>query len=256
MKGSIANWLLKLFLIIILSILIASIFITALIKDRLPENIFYFEDIGTYSAPPNSVEVNSSNSFGQSFVPNFDNLFMMSIFISEQNLTEDDELLFHLKNNKDDDRDLVTLKWKSSQIRPIENSFYLVHPPQRPDDKGFHFHFHFPSISSSKGREFYFYFESPNAEAGKGIKLGVWDNRRYYNALTKGKMHKNHQPISGFLAFRTYNTYKGSLRDVLEVIRERFKRDISFAKAYTCLILAIFAGIIILEATGKLSKRP
>lgn len=216
------------------------------ISDKIPSNIFCFLDIGTYHIPPNSVEVNNSNIYGQSFVSNFDKLFMMSIFIPTQNLNSDKELYFHLKN-KNDDEDLVMLKWRINQIYFKENNFYLVPPDREFTEQGFHFHFQFPPIKNSKNKEFYFYFESPDARMGEGIKLGVWDNISYYEALSKGQMFINHKPANGFLAFRTYNTWKGKAKDILNEIYLRFCKDTSFAIFYFGLLFINLAGLLLIS---------
>lgn len=234
----------------IASIICLMVFIW-LIKDKIPNNIFCFLDIGTYRIPPKTAEVNSSNICGQSFVSNFDGLFMISVFIPTQNLNSDKELYFHLKNNKDDKKDLVTLKWKFNELHFKENNFYLVPPDQESSEKGFHFHFQFQPIKDSKNKEFYGYFEATKAELGEGIKLGVWDNIRYYEALTKGSMFINHKPAKGYLAFRTYNTWEGSAKDIFNEICARFSGDVPFTFFYGCLIFVIFAGLLTIGAVNK-----
>lgn len=215
-----------------------------IIKDRIPNNIFCFLDIGTYQIPPKYVEINSSNIYGQSFVSNFDNLFMMSIFIPAQNLDKDKELHFHLKKNKGDVKDLVMMKWKFNQIHFKENNFYIIPPDRESGKEGFHFHFQFPPIKDAKNKYFYFYFESPEAKPGEGIKLGVWDNRQYYEALTKGEMLVNHRPVKGFLAFRTYNTWKGNPPLLMDEIKIRLLKDAPFLIFYCASLFIILMGII------------
>lgn len=225
-------------------LIICAVAFVAIIKDRIPNNIFCFLDIGTYQIPPKYVEVNSSNAYGQSFVSNFDDLFMMSIFIPKQNAQEDAELYFHLKRNKDDDKDLVMLKWKFNQIHFLKNNFYIIPPDRETSEKGFHFHFQFPPIKDSKNKEFYFYFESPGTRQSEGIKLGLWDNRQYYEALTKGTLYKNNKPINGFLAFRTYNTWVGNPLILADEIRVRLLKDAPFLIFYSASLFIILMGII------------
>lgn len=226
-------------------LMIILIVFETLIKARVPNNIFCFLDIGTYRIPTGTVEVNSSYVYGQSFVSNFDDLFMMSIFIPTQNLDRDGQLYFHLKNNKDGNKDLVTLKWKLDQIHFAKNNFYVIPPDRESTEGGFHFHFQFPPIVDSKNREFYFYFESPNAKVGEGIKLGIWDNIDYYEALTQGKIFINNKPVKGFLAFRTYNTWRGSISDLLNETKDRLNKDIQFLMFYFSSLFIILAFTII-----------
>ncbi len=125
-------------------IMLAAFVVT--IKDKVPNNIFSYLDIGTYKVPSSVVEVNSSNKFGQSFVSNFDNLFMMSVFIPKQDLDREGELIFHLKHNKKDGDDIVTLRWNLNQIKFRKNNFYVIPPDRESTSQGFHFHFQFPPM--------------------------------------------------------------------------------------------------------------
>lgn len=234
----------KIILIGSIFLVLSLIVLAMLIVKKVPNNIFCFLDIGTYGIPPKSVEINSSNTCGQSFISNFDNLFMMSVFIPSQNLAKDGHLYFHLKKNKNDESDLVVLKWRLNEIHFLSNNFYIVPPDRELTDRGFHFHFQFPVIKDSKNKKFYFYFESPDISPGRGIKLGFWDKRLYYEALTKGNMFINHKPIEGFLAFRTYNTWIENYEDVFNGIFLRFSKDIPFLVFYGCLLLIIFIGIL------------
>lgn len=236
----------SIFLIISLAVLISSI------KNGMLDKMFYFGDVGTYNIPFKTVEVNSSNIHGQSFTSNFNNLFMISIFIPKQNLNKDTELYFHLKNNRSDNKDLLTLKWNYNQIHSIENDFYLVHPARKSDDEGFHFHFHFPPIKDSKNKEFYFYFESIATRPGEGIKLGVWDNIDYYEALTKGQMFINDKPVKGFLAFRTYNIWVRNFSLLADEIKDRLLKDKAFLIFYCVSLFIIFSATIAIFMKTKI----
>ncbi|MDP1853061.1 MAG: hypothetical protein Q8L26_02485 [Candidatus Omnitrophota bacterium] len=229
-----------LFLLIILAIFL----IFPFLRGKLSQEPLYFSDIGSYNIPPDAIEVNVNNSYGQSFMPNFDNLFMVSIFIKKQELDNSKELFFHLKKNKSDKDDLVRIGWRYDQIRYNENSFYLAHPQPDPKKEGFHFYFQFPPISDSKGKEFYFYFDSPQAEAGGGIKIGAWDKRQDYPALVGGSRYLNHAPEKGFIAFMTYHTWRGGPKDLFRQIAARISKDAVFMNFYACLLLINFIGIL------------
>lgn len=224
-----------------LLIIISTAFL-GLIKDKVPDNIFCLLDIGTYRIPPKSVEVNSSNIYGQSFISNFDNLFMMSIFIPRQDLNREGTLYFHLRRGMDD-KDLVTLEWKFSQIRFAQNNFYVIPPDRESTDKGFHFHFQFPPIGNSKKEGFYFYFDSPGANVAEGIKIGVWDDIEHYEALTEGQMFINNKPEKGFLAFRTYDTWKGGGVDLIKKIADRLDKDRQFFIFYCASLFVILISL-------------
>lgn len=233
------------FLPFVLFAIAALLAFTALIKDRMPDNIFSFMDVGTHRIPPSLIEVNRQNSYGQSFVSNFNGLFMVSVFIPRQDMDKDGELVFHLRANDVNAPDLVRLSWKFRQIRFQDKSFYIIPPDRESTEEGFHFHFTFPPIWDSAGKEFYLYFESLNTASGNGIKLGVWDNSDYYEALTKGSMFHNGMPVRGFLAFRTYNTWQGNLSDVFQTAFLRLRQDLSFLYFYAALIISIFFGLIL-----------
>lgn len=228
-------------------LLICSALFLLSIRERIPPNIFCFLDIGTYRIPPNYVEVNSSNTYGQSFISNFDNLFMFSIFIPRQNFNSDGELYFHLKSNRNAEDDLVTLKWKFKDIRFRKNDFYIIPPDRETTDKGFHFHFQFPPISNAKNKEFYLYFASPDSKAGEGIKLGLWDDIDYYEGLRRGEAFRNSEPLKGFLAFRTYNTWSQDKGSLINKIKTNLFQDKPFFIFYCTLLSIVLSAIIIVS---------
>lgn len=245
MKKSKLIFLFGIFLIII--VLVFSVYV----KDKIPSNIFSFLDIGTYRVPPKAVEVNAFKNYGQTFVSNFDNLFMMSVFIPTQKLDRDGELFFHLRRGNGNDKDLVTLKWDYNQIRFAEKNFYVIPPDRESVKEGFHFHFQFPPIRDSKNEEFYFYFDSPNVKENEGIELGFWDDIDCYEALTKGMMHINHKPTKGFLAFRTYNAWDGSASLLINEIRFRLLKDKAFLIFYIGILLIVLLAMMIASIKTK-----
>jgi len=214
------------------------------IRARIPDNIFSFLDIGTYRVPPSFVEINSANAYYQSFVSNFDNLFIVSIFIPSQNLNSDKELIFSLKSSMDKSQDLVTLKWKFKDIHFKKNNFYIIPPDREETKEGFHFHFEFPPIKNSKNKEFYLYFESPDSKAGEGMRLGFWDNIDSYEGLAKGSLFRDNKPIRGFLAFRTYNTWQGNMKDAIKGIKGRLLLDKSFLIFYMVILLLVIVALL------------
>jgi hypothetical protein len=234
----------RIVLITIILSIIAGVIFAKLILPKVPENIFCFRDLGTHHIPSNFVEVNKSNIVGQTFMPNFDNLFKISVFLSKKDANPDGTLLFHLKKQGERE-DIIVRSWKVSQIKPDRKNFYQI-PPDIKTPKGFHFHIQFEPIEDSKDKVYYFYFESPQAEPGNGIKLGIWKTK-YYEAMKVGARFINHQPVDYFLAFRTFNTWQGDLGGVFEEIRQRLKKDIPFIRVYMSLVLAVFLGIFFLE---------
>ncbi|MBI2027235.1 MAG: hypothetical protein HYS98_05480 [Deltaproteobacteria bacterium] len=214
-------------------------------KWKVPDNIYSFIDIGTFHVPPQKIEVHQSSNFGQSFVPNFENLFMMSVFIPSQNLNKDQTLIFHLRCKPSEDQvasdqDLVTKVWKFREISIKKNNFYTVPTDKENMPQGFHFHFEFPVISDVKNQELYFYFESPDSKPGEGIQIGYWYPRQYYESLTFGAAYSNHQPIEGYLAFRTYHTWKGNFKTLVISVKNRLLTDRVFLIFYGILCVVIF----------------
>jgi hypothetical protein len=216
------------------------------ISNKIPFPWISFIDIGTYRMPPDYLEVNRQQTIGQSFVPNFDGLFMVSVFIPRQELKKDTLLIFHLKTNKDDPRDLVTLKWKYSQISFSRHSFYIIPPDRENTAAGFHFHIQFPVIKGIKGKELYLCFES-SVDRGSGLRIGVWEDAATFEGLSKGTLFINQKAMPGFLAFRTYNTWQGNLSSLMREIRINLLQDKPFFILYSSLLSIILFSVIVIS---------
>lgn len=217
----------------------------------IPQNIFSFLDIGTYRMPPDAVEINSSSVYGQIFTPNFDYLFMISFFVPAQNLNSDQKLVFHLTQAVDSAKDIATISWNYSELKFKKNNFYIVPPDRESGKDGFHFHVQFSPIKESKNKKFYFYLESPGAQKGEGLKVGIWKNISYYEALTDGGLVLNHLKAEGYMAFRTYNTIIWNFRALIRVIGARFSRDTPFMLFYVSTLCALLFSMAIIT-----KKRP
>lgn len=233
----------NIFSVIILIVICLAAFFVA-IKDKVPAHMFSFIDIGTYKMPDSYIEVNASTAVGQSFRSHFDNLFMMSVFIPKQDLNRKGELYFHLKGSKDEKEDIAVIKWDCKDIVFKNRDFYTIPPDREISEKGFHFYFKFPVIKESKDRMFYFYFSSPSEKEGKGIRLGVWPKAKYYEALTEGQFFINNKPANGFLAFRAFNTWPGSVNLLFRDIKERFSTDRPFFIFYSLLLSVVLLGLL------------
>lgn len=219
---------------------------------RAGKGILYFADIGTYNVPDAGIEVNRDSSVGQSFVSNFDNLMMISVYVPPQKQPVSGRLYFHL-GQKGDTPDPVTASWTYDQIRPQEKSFYVVHPARASASDGFHFHISFPVIKEARNKEFYFYFTSPDALKGEGIKLGFWDIKGDYNALKNGRAYINAIPVDGYMAFRTFNTFIYGRREIFSGIKARLAEDINFIRfwSYAAILAALaLAGTYIGKSAG------
>lgn len=235
----------------ILALIMLSALILALslysAKKRAVWGIFCYPDIGTYKAPQDSLEVNSGTILGEEFISNFNNLFMITVFIPTQDLNSDEVLIFSLKGEGPDKRDRVSITKKFSQIRYKENDFYLVPPDRESTGKGFHYAFFFPPIKESKGKKFYFSLAAPGATAGKGLKVGVWDKEVYYEGLKQGSLFINHKPSLGHLAFRAYNSWQGNPAVLMKEITARLKSDMRFFLFYSATLSIVLASAIALS---------
>jgi hypothetical protein len=231
----------RLLIIVIVLVAGAGIFAMSIYK-KIPDNIFCFLDIGTHHPPGDFIEINGSTAVGQTFVPSFSDLFKVSVFVLKNEADPDSELIFHLRR-KDSEADLVTKKFRISEIEPRRNDFYQI-PPDPEHKGGFHYHIQFPVIRDSKDKEFYFYLEAPGVRSGKGIKLGIW-KVKYYEALRSGSMYINQKPSDYFIAFRTFNTWIGTPGSLLNDIKERLSKDKPFAIFYASIVTLTIIGILL-----------
>jgi hypothetical protein len=179
---------------------------------------------------------------------------MVSVFIPRQELKKDTPLIFHLKTSKDDPRDLVTLRWKYSQVSFPRHSFYII-PPDRENTKtGFHFHIQFPVIKEVRGKELYLYFESP-AAVGRGLRLGIWKDIATFEGLVKGTLFINHKPAAGFLGFRTYNTWQGGPGELAREIKRRVVADKAFLVFYSSLLFLNLISLVFICRSIKKERQ-
>ncbi len=213
-------------------------------KGGIPQNIFCLQDIGTHHIPIEFIEVNDGQTVGQTFVPNFPNLFKIAVFVAVDDIEPAGTIRFHLRQVGSVE-DIFFQEWKLGQIHRQKNSFYVI-PPDPFTKKGFHYHIQFPPIYDSAGKEYYFYFESPNVPIGKGIKLGMW-RARYYEALRSGTRYINHRGLDYFISFRTFNTWIGNDAALFKEIRARLSKDMSFTIFYLLSVITILCGILLIR---------
>jgi len=235
-------------LFLLLGIIFLVFFIT--ICPYIPKNIYCFLDIGTYRAPSYFIEVNSLQTYGQTFVSNFNNLFKISIFVPPKNLNSD--VFFYLKETPKDKDSLFNLKLSPKDFHPPHYDFYAVPADAEVHPSGFHVHIPFPLIENSKGKIFYFYLECPSCPVGKGLKIGIW-KKPYYEALTKGTAFLNHQEIKGFLAFRTFNTWTSPYSILWKEIQDRLLQDTTFLFMYSSILIVILISYLWLQWTWRKS---
>lgn len=205
---------------------------------KASQNPFCFLDIGTHHIPPQSIEINASHSYGQSFVANFNHLFKISIFIFNQSFQKDHALYFRLL---EEGHEIFSREIRFQDIRPAAHDFHAIPPAAEINKQGFHFHIPFPVIQNSKNRNYSFYLESSEV---KGLKIGFWPNKNYYEALTKGNAFLNSTPLHGFLAFRTFHTWEGSPSNIFFTVKTRLLNDKVFFIFWCMSMILLFLNLI------------
>ena len=228
--------------IILFLILLSGIFVIIL-SGKAPKNLFCALDIGTHRIPLEMIDLFGQDTIGQTFKPNFDNLFKISVFISTKGATPDARVVFHLRR-ADKREDIFRKELTVSELRPQRNNFYLIGPDPVAAE-GFHYHIQFSPVTGIKDKKLYFYFELLDKKASGPVRLGIWRSN-YYESLREGELMINHAPQKGsFLAFRTYNTWNKDIKDVIRQIKARLLIDKAFFVFYAALLLLIIACLIV-----------
>ena len=213
------------------------------IASRLPKTMMSFIDIGTHHAPPSFVEVHKTHVYKQTFVPHYDELTGVSVFISNQALEKDDEIIFEIETPSALRRIVTPMR----DIRPLRHDFFAIPPDAEITSAGFHYHLRFDSIHKAKNKIFALRIKAPKTPRGKGLKVGAWprgNNHGYYEALTNGSLYQNHHLLSGALAFRTYHTFTQSFTTTFNQIKSRLLQDKAFLIVYAACLALLFLLIM------------
>ena len=136
-------------------------------------------------------EITRSNSYGQTFVSNHNNLSAISILMATYGRRNMYTTIFHLKESTDSSTDIVSIAFNNSDV--TDNAWRT---------------FYFSPITNSANRTFYFYFSSTDATSGNAITS--WSSSR--DVYSHGQIFLNGIPVEGDLTFRTFYSSAESRR--------------------------------------------
>jgi hypothetical protein len=135
-------------------------------------------------------ELAENMTFGQTFYSPYSNLDGIELLLATYARFNNNEIVYHLRENSSSAVDLVTLRLNASKVK----------------DNQWH-EFKFPLIIDSRDKSYYFYLESPNSTQGNAITIWYNDKDVYKNgyATINGSM------INGDMAFRINYKFKPKL---------------------------------------------
>lgn len=124
----------------------------------------------------------ASNSVGQTFVAQLDNLTQIQVFGRLGTAQPTDQFVFHLKASPDSLQDLVT---EQIPVATLTNKAWWS--------------FTFPPIRQAQGRQFYFYLENLSSSGGVRLEYSPGD------VYTDGHLMQNGVPANGDLLFGAFS---------------------------------------------------
>jgi hypothetical protein len=124
----------------------------------------------------------ASNSVGQTFVAQLDDLTEIQVFGRLGTAQPTDQFVFHLKASPDSVQDLVT---QQISVGTLTNKAWWS--------------FTFPPIKEAQGRQFYFYLESSSSNTGVRLEFTPGD------VYTDGRSMQNGVPAIGDLLFGAFS---------------------------------------------------
>ena len=212
---------------------------------------FIFSDLGTFATPDIfSPEISSGHTIGQVFVSDFDGLTKIGVFFNKEDLSLGGRLVFHLRPSIESKADIVTVEVKISDLHDNWKEFRF---PPKSDKKSCLYFFQFAPLRDSKGKSYYFYLEYLGGENGRGIRLGI-TNDRYAQGYSGGCSYIDGGKEDWYLLFQTYCAWTGSGADAFRQTVKRLSADKQFFTVYLLLCLVIvsaLAALTILKHTIK-----
>jgi len=137
---------------------------------------------------------------GQSFIASHTGLCRIDVWLAPKVTDNTQDILFHLKTDRQAEQDLVTLTANARDVHP--DAYHT---------------FAFPPIANSAGRSFYFYLESPDSTSANAVT--VWGTEE--DAYPEGKADAG--PASavtkGDLAFVAY--YQPGIAETADILLDR-----------------------------------
>lgn len=173
-------------------------------------------------------ELTGGVAIGQTFASSHANLNAVEINLATYARLNTKDVIFHLRTSPSS-IDIATIKVNAAKI--ADNQYHL---------------FNFLPIPDSKGKVYYFFIKSPDSVPGNAIT--IWYSTE--DVYKDGSAYKNHRPIEGDLAFKTY--YKS---DILNALSYFIKNKIHQDKPFFVFYFALIAILIFLLVKLQLSER-
>ena len=213
---------------------------------------FIFSDMGTFVKPDGfSPKVYGSHTIGQVFVPDFNNLTKIGVFINKEDLAGDGNIVFHLRSSIDSRSDIVRLEVKNSDIH--DNWIRFRFPPTK-DRKSYLYFFEFKSIKDSKGKALYFFLESSGRTIEKGVRFGITENI-YNQGCSGGESLFDSKSQEWYLLFQTYCAWSGTSADAFSQALDRMSKDKGFFIFYILMCMTLASMIVYTGFLLKKSKK-
>lgn len=165
-------------------------------------------------------EIYGSTMVGQTFASRQSNLNAIEINMATYMRTNTHDVTFHLRTSPSS-MDIATTKVNAIKI--ADNQYHR---------------FSFPPISDSEDKLYYFFIESPDSVPGNAIT--IWHSTE--DVYKEGSAYKDHKPIEGDLAFKTY--HKSDISKVMSYFLHRMQQDKPFFIFYF-LLMGIIAYLIL-----------
>ena len=189
-------------------------------------------DVAQEKANQPTGELTGGGAIGQTFASSHANLNAVEINLATYARLNTKDVIFHLRTSPSS-MDIATIKVNAAKI--ADNQYHR---------------FSFLPILDSKGKTLYFFIESPDSVLGNA--LTIWYSTE--DVYKDGSAYKNHKPIEGDLAFKTY--YKLDISNVMLYFINKICQDKPFFVFYFSLIgILIFLLIKLQLSERKLKKR-
>lgn len=163
--------------------------------------------------------LNQEKSVGQTFIASFDNIYSIEVFANNPKLLYESPLLFKLKKQRGDLKDIVTIPFGGKNIG---TNFWL--------------RLRFNPIADSRNKTYYFEISTVEATSSGNLEISYSSQDTY----PYGNLFINEQKSDGDLTFRVY--YKTSIlkfiSDSTFDFVDRLRKDQQFVVFYSLLLVA------------------
>lgn len=163
--------------------------------------------------------LSQEKSVGQTFTVSFDNIYSIEVFANNPKLLYESPLLFKLKKQREDLKDIVTIPFGGKNIG---TNFWL--------------RLRFNPIADSRNKTYYFEISTVEATSSGNLEISYSSQDVY----PYGNLFINEQKSDGDLTFRVY--YKTSIlkfiSDSTFDFVDRLRKDQQFVVFYSLLLVA------------------